>query len=495
MADMMEIQFYRNKYNYPDYSPFITAITEAVQCTPVNFGSRQGTIKVSRQYLDMESVNYLRFKRGSGMNFYAWITDIQFHTDNSFLVSYQVDAWRTFQYYIKLDNQFIARTSAVATHLKDDLLGSTQPYNDIIVKDFTVQKYLWRTLVVQVKPTSDNIFSRSPVQPSPYLYYVTDYEVNNWTAQSHINTLMSKLSFDAESTNIVTLYSLPYMNTSALPAAPLIVKTSKTDAGLSIDGFKVLDHQNAPGSLLFVETPITFDIDVAALMRVNHSVQIVIPDAGIMDVPDELLMKPNLRLRQDVDLYSGASNYMLVYGTGSKYTASIRGAAINSIPVTSDPYDTYISQNQNALATTLLGDVATAAAGVGTMVLGGPAGMAVGGGMLMQSVTSMMNTSANANDAGASATNPPAFLGTALANQFSQQFWMVIKQTHVTNEGLVHSECGYPYNMMAALEFPWEGGYIETRGCCVSSTDGRVPKWAMEEVNQMFDKGVECHMD
>ena len=73
------------------------------------------------------------------------------------------------------------------------------------------------------------------------------------------------------------------MNTSALPAAPLIVKTSKTDPGLSIAGFKVLDHHNAPGSLLFVETPITFDIDVAALMRVNHSVQIVIPDAGIMD--------------------------------------------------------------------------------------------------------------------------------------------------------------------------------------------------------------------
>lgn len=491
MADMMTLQFYRNKYIYPDYLPGITAIGTEISCTPVNFGSRTGTIKVSRQYMDMESVNYLKFRRGTGRTFWAWIDNVETGGENLWLVTYTVDAWRTYQDVIDLDSQFVTR-SPVATILRDPLLASVQPYPDVSVKTFAFQKNLWRTFIIQVRILKTPfVYSRVPVQPSPYQIYAIDYELNNWTATSALVELMTALSTGAETQNIVTMYSIPYMNTSALVDSPLSVYVAGTEDPTVISGFKFLGQVTDPSGLLYVVEPITFDVDRDQLMRVPHSVQLVIPDAGVMNIPDELLYKPGLALRQDVDLFSGASNYMLVSDGANYYASSVRGSSVTSIPIISDPYDTYLSQNQNSLTTSLLGDVASLAGGIGLAVTTGGLGAAAGGGMIASGLTGLAGTYAQNKDAGAQYSNPPAFLGTALAGRFSQSFWMVVTKQSIQNEGLVHAENGYPLNMMTTLEFPWGGGYIETKGCAVHSNDGTVPRWAIQEINTMFDNGVE----
>src|SRR5881392_708663 len=100
-----------------------------------------------------------------------------------------------------------------------------------------------------------------------------------------------------------------------------------------------------------------------------------------------------------------------------------------------------------------------------------------------------MHTAANIGDAGNQFVNPPAFLGTALAANFNQKFWVVTRKANVTNETQVHDNFGYPYNMVDTLTFP-VSGYIKTEGCTVESTDGSVPNWALSEINMMFDNGV-----
>src|SRR5699024_11277348 len=92
-------------------------------------------------------------------------------------------------------------------------------------------------------------------------------------------------------------------------------------------------------------------VDKDRLMRVDHSVHLVVPDAGVIKIPDEVFIKDDLVLRQEVDIYSGASNYMVVSGDDAEnmqhYDLSVRGSNIGSIPVLSDPMQTYVSQNQN----------------------------------------------------------------------------------------------------------------------------------------------------
>src|SRR5699024_10269133 len=124
------------------------------------------------------------------------------------------------------------------------------------------------------------------------------------------------------------------------------------------------DQDLFSGATIYITT-INIPMDhsnITSFLRVDHTAQIVVPEAGVLNVPDELLTKGNLQVRRDMDLFSGASNYMLVSGD-DLYTNSIRGSSASTIPVLSDIADTYISQNQNSLTTSLIGDVATVGMG------------------------------------------------------------------------------------------------------------------------------------
>jgi hypothetical protein len=220
-------------------------------------------------------------------------------------------------------------------------------------------------------------------------------------------------------------------------------------------------------------------------------VSLVIPEAGIIDIPDELLVKPDLTLRQDIDIFSGASNYMLK-SDGKYYTQSARGSSISSIPIVSDPLDTYLSQNQNALATSLIGDVASIAMGGAAAYATGGLGAAIGGGMAANGVNSIISRVAGQKDMANQFSNPPAFLGTALAAYHNQTFWIVTKRTGVENAVQVHENFGYPVNLVGTLSFP-AAGFIQTEGCNVTSIDGTVPSWAMAEINNLFNNGILVH--
>lgn len=483
---MAKLQFYRNKYVYPDFIEQLEPYGGVMDCTPRGVNLKTGSLRVKGNMTDFMSCNYLALNRDN-QTIYAWIDDVEFHTEDSFIVTYTVDAWRTYRNKINLGVQYIERHPH-STLQRDPLLGSDQDYPDVssqIVYSVTANT---RIFVVQTRRLgAGDINSSTPVQPSPYHFYMVMYPVNNWKNSQPISELMDYLIDGAEPQNIVTMYSIPYMNISGLPNQSLPLETPSGTT--SIPGWKFLGSHNSPNDLLHYEIPISLQENVDELLRVEHSVQLVIPDAGIINIPDELLKKDDLKLRQDIDLFSGASNYMLMSGEDEYYNLSVRGSSTASIPIVSDPMDTYISQNQNALATSLIGDVATIAGGAFMTGASGGAGGFIGGGAIASGVNSIINKVASIKDAGASYSNPPAFLGTALAGSFNNRFWIVVTKQPVDNANIVHANFGYPYNKVTNLVFP-SSGYIKTEGCNVSSTDGSVPRWAIEEINQNFDNGI-----
>jgi hypothetical protein len=482
------LQFYKNQYRYPHYSNSLTSYGAPMECTPVGMNFKSGTLRVKGDMLDFMSCNYLAFTR-DGITLYAWIDDVKFRTEDSFEVTYSVDGWRTYKSKINLGTQFVARQPQ-ATSKRDPLLGRSVDYPEISVSKQNIGSPTKRIFVVQVRAGSGEIFSRSPVNPTPYQFFMVEYDLNNWTATTALDNLMSNLSASAETQNIVTMYSIPYMNISGLTtnSLPILRPSGVTQ----IEGFKMLRGED-PKPLLSIETPIYKDMtNMDSLLRVSHSVSIVIPEAGIISIPDELLVKSDLVLRQDVDLFSGASNYMLGAG-GTYYTQSARGSSISSIPIVSDPLDTYLSQNQNALATSLIGDVASIAGGMALSAGLGPVGTAIGAGSAMQGVNNIINRGAGLLDkANATPSNPPAFLGTALASNFNQTFWVITSKTGVENDVAVHENFGYPINLIKPLVFP-TSGFIQTEGCAVMSTDGSVPRWALDDINANFNNGILVH--
>ena len=480
--EMATIQFYKNRYSYPDFTDDIVPRGTEMAITPVGVNLRSGTLSLEGTMSDFMDCNYCRIKR-SGKTIWAWVEDIKFGgNDRVFLIDYRIDPWRTYRNKISLGTQFIER-SPVATNKMDDLLGATKETMDIIERVHSIGNSSQRVFVIQTHVYDDETFGNTPVQPSPYRFLFKEYNIHAWTTDSDLADFIGAITGSAEPQNIVTMYSVPWFDTSFMNVVPFYVHTGGTP--IKVEGFRLLQNDVGTQGAFYNETPIDFNVNINQLLTVEHNVRVIIPDAGIIDVPDYMLKEGDLYLRQDIDILSGASNYMVV-SDGKYFSHSVRGSAISSIPIVSDPMETYISQNQNALATALIGDVASVAGGVWAGRAGGYAGMAMGA---SGGISNMVSRTMGIKDMAGYSSSPASFLGTALANEFNGLFWTNVLRQPVDNRTQVNNTFGYPMGKITSLTFPAKG-FIQTQNCNVSSTDGSVPSWAIDEINSMFDRGV-----
>lgn len=493
---MSTVQFFRNNYSYPDYTENLTPQTPVIDCTPKGLSTRGGQLHIAISWGEIVRCNYIRVRR-DGHSFWAWVDNISERTANSVVVDYSTDAWRTWKGNTRLGRQYVARHPH-ETLLYDELLSSDTQSMTQDVHRQTFSSTDKRILVVQVRRLSSvDLHSNTPVQPTPYQFYFTDYETNNWVGSSlPIQRLLNALLTGAETENIVTIYSLPYMDISDLSEGSLPIRFSGGDTQ-TVSGFRYIGEMTGDPVSHYLTRSVAIGLPYNRyeFFQVKHDLKILIPGAGVMQISDEALEKGNLRIRQDVDLYSGASNFMLTCGQNNDLTGqSIRGSSVSSIPILSDPFDTYLSQNQNALTTSMVGDVASVVMGGMTLAsgaLGNPLALA-GGGQVMSGVRGMYGRSQSLADArNALPSNPPSFLGTAMANHFNNVFYLLATYDEPVNRTEVNLAFGYPVGRVQVLEFP-ESGFIQTQNCAIT-TDGTAPKWAVDEINALFDAGIRVH--
>lgn len=475
---MNELKLYKNPKPYPFYSATLT-LYKTLSVTPRNQDLKTGYIDLQLTNDESLLFNYLSFQAGDRI-IYAWVTNIEERGGNfNKRVSYNVDALRTYKNNLVLGTQFVLR-SPTATSLKDPFLGSTQAYNDISVRTVSIGNTAKRYAVVQVRGDGSEIMSNTPGQPTPYQFYFCEYSVNNWNSTSAIYQLLNKLTDKSKTTNIVTIYSIPYVDMASLYTADLPVKVLGS-ATQFISGWKLLHSTTSPYRIFRTVTPINFHSWFTdPLTLSDHNISIIIPEAGILNVPDEIAFYTNPALVREIDVFSGACNYMLTLDNGMFPThVSCRGGSFATIPILSDPYDTYVSQNQNSMTVGLLGDVANLTAGVITK---NPALLGMGS-------MSMVNKMVNQLDAqNVIPSNPPSYLGSSLVSEYNNQVFVVTVRKPYDNASAVHSRYGYPCNKLQTLTLP-SAGFIQTDSCSVSS-DGSVPLWAIQEVNNLLNTGI-----
>ncbi len=473
---MNTVILYTNSSPYPFYSDTIDTY-KTVQATPRHQDLRSGYIDMQLTMNDIFGFNYLSFTRDS-KTIYAWVENIEERGGNKlWRVHYSTDPLRTYMDNLVLGTQYIAR-STTPTNLEDELLSSNREYNDYSVTEYSIGDPSKRYAVVQLTrwpDASTTSYSNTPAHPSPYDFFFVSYDVNNWKSSTPLLELMEVISgAEGESSNVVTVYSVPHVALSSGMLQYLNVRVAGKNTPIN-NWYQLGDDVSG---LFTTYTSITFPENIT---KTSHSIKLLFPEAGIMDVPDELIsMETDIRVRQDVDIFSGACNYMLAIDEGATPThLSVRGSSLSTIPILSNPYENYISQNQNTLAVGLLGDVASIGLGIGT---GNP--LLIGGGArgLLGTVTGL------ADAKNAIPSNPPAFLGSALVPYFNQKFYMIVTSKHYDNEVLVRARYGYPQHRLGALYIP-ANGFIQTNNCSVSS-DGTVPLWAIHEINQLFNAGL-----
>lgn len=476
---MNTVQLYKNPYPYPTYTRTLTKYKDPFQATPRNMNLRAGYIDLPLTFADVNNCNYLSFTR-DGMTVYAWITEAEeIGGNNRFRLKYNTDALRTFLPKVNLGVQYVER-GPTPTLLYDELLGSSDPFPEVIVNELTFGHPNRRVMVVQAHPQDavgeDYSTSNTPVHPTLYDFYLKEYNVTNPLATPAINEFFS-LCREYDPYLIVTVYSIPWVSTEGLTPAVLPINNE----GYYAEGWGKIPS-SGPQSDRFGYTQILSVPE--GLTQIDSSYTIVIPTAGVLRVPIELLQFDYIYLRRDIDVFTGLVNYQLVDDHDMPYGHSIRGGSVNTIPIIGDPLETYLSQNQNALSTAVIGDVATIAGGAVMAATG--AGALAGGSMMLVGARNLITRQAQIKDAGTSYSNPPAFLGSALAHKYTDRFYTVIKKSKVDNSHLVHAEKGYPQNRLMNLSLP-TAGFIQTRNCAVS---GAIPQWAIDEINARFDGGL-----
>lgn len=482
MDGLLELQLYKNPCYYPKYSETITPIGAPFTVTPRNLGLESGYIDVGIDFNTLTQANYLGITN-QNFTFYAYIDRLEHVAgEHHFRIIYHVDPLRTYKDKITLGCQYVARNST-PTLLYDELLGGGSPYPEITITQANFGHPNSRVLVVQAHPQDavgeDYATSNTPVHPTLYDFYLKEYDVRNPLGTSPIDQFFA-LCREFDPYLIVTAYSIPWIDTTELTSSVLPINNE----GYYAEGWGKLPSSGRQsdrfGYTKLISTP-------EGLTKVDSSFTIVIPTAGVLQVPIELLQFDYVYLRRDIDVFTGLVNYQLVDENDRAYGYSIRGGSVNTIPIIGNPEETYISQNQNALSTALIGDVATIAGGAALTATG--AGSLAGGGMMLMGAKNLISRQAQIKDAGTSYSNPPAFLGSALAYRYTDYFYIVTKKSRVENEQIVHTEKGYPQERIMLTNFPSKGGYLETRNCNIE-TDGSVPVWAVTKINQIFDSGL-----
>lgn len=470
---MITVTLRQNNYPYPYYGS--TSVVGTVSSKPVAKNLRTGYIDMQ---LDNLNFNYLSFPL-KGKTIYAWITDIEHLSgDRLYRVHYQVDAFRTYRNNINIGTQFIER-SPEPTNLPDPLLGSTRPTNVYFWKTYYFAKPNTRYLVVQVRDYPLASVSLIPGQPTMYNFYIAEYNINNWKDSAPVATLMQLLSNGERPQNIVTAYSVPHIDLSSSDGFidwPLRVRYAN-DEYEDVQGWKVL--KDTPGNQNLFVTSCPINLEAEKYIKTSHNISIVFPDAGIMNVPDSIAVLDDLNVKMYVDIFTGACNYILCTGNAPTHL-SVRGGATASIPIISDPYDTYISQNQNTLMASMLGDVANLTYGIITR---NPASLATGG-------MGVLNRIASLEDAkNEIPSTPPAFLGSALMPHFNKTFWIEYTYALADNADQVNARYGYPKNMVDEVTIP-NKGFLKLQDCSVQASGYPVPLWAIEEINNRLNEGI-----
>lgn len=495
---MNEVKLYRNTGPYPYYNDTITTI-KTVTATPLNQNLRSGYVDLQLTLSEADNVNYLSYAR-DGRIFYAWITDIEkLGALLNYRVHFEVDAYRTYKSDIVLGGQWVERATNIEAYARDPFYSALDPGQDYVTLDYAFPDAAYRTLIVLVRDVDSSAVG-SPLQPSPYTIYMKRYPVSDWTSVSVIVSLLNKLRDSAEVSNIAAIYSVPgqtYLSTDQEIHTIKLKKTTQEklfnglwDSTESLSGFAKFFGTDVP--FLKKSVQIGFKPD-DSYKRVYNNTRLLIPDAGVLEIPDYLIFEEYKRVTRYIDIYSGATNYMLEYSTDGvnwkPLDNMIRGGAVGNIPVLSSPADSYISQNQNSLITQVLGDTAVLAGAGASLLATGGGSLPVAGPIAASAAGSLLNTAGNIGDADRKPpSNPPAVLGAALEPHYPGQFWLIWSSQKFDNTVALREKMGVAVNAFVPVTIP-SSGFIKTRGCAVKCT-AAVPLWAVQEINSLFDNGI-----
>lgn len=493
---MVELKLFQNPRQFPEYTNSITQIGTTKQVTPLNINSQGGEI-LSQNFPELHTANYLSLKI-DGQLLYAWIDSIEHYSgDKRYKIIYSVDPFRTYINRVTLGTQFIKR-DPIANNKFDEMLKSENPLEVTINKiqmNNDASKNNYRTLVVVSKLAvayqGNPVSSITPAQPVPYFFNLYDYDTQNWTQHTPLKEFMNAVQGSSKAVNIVSMYTIPLIEDGG----------DFVPTQLPLD----TDPPNTPTNIFYnFRLPYGTTNHFRKIKKINplpesykktqFRNQLIIGEGAVLNIPKELSFKTNLYLKQDIDLYTGSSNWSLCLLVNGEYQLtghSTRTTGLSPIPLAYNEEQQLLAINQTNNRASMLSDVGNLAIsgfGLGaSLMTGNLIGAGLSGAKIIGTFVDSQNRKSALEDSLHNSQEQALFTGSALTLDYTNKVYQIITRENPTNSTNINSLYGYPQDKHKALSIPSPSGFVQTQECAVS---GPIPKWAIEEINQIFDNGL-----
>lgn len=504
---------FSNVEPYPYYSVApIEGLEYEIVLISKNSTGGSFTFKPNYAHFDLNIINFVLIKEESQIDIYAFIESWERERNGMYTISYKIDALRTFRKNIKFGKQYVLRASGLETFnyvsTRTDPLVKTVGKPKTIIKEevlapvytgtpgitardirYVVVQVRSRTYVGGVDVDEGVVPSNNPLNPSQYRLYVAEYQINNPNASFPIRTLLETLRNTSETSNIVTMYSVPFINRfRSLAQEDLIVRVKDKEA-FTVTGFRVVGEFDDVMSLQTYQGYIVLpDITPGEPYNplLGHTAELVTPEGQVLIIPpiysgvlprDDADYTGVVEIERIVDLYSGSVTTHIGHNRLTPY--SVRSGPLGEITILSDPTETYKANNKNSMAVGL----ATTAGGILTSSVTGGLSLGVAGAGL----TSVAGTIAGIADSG-SYSNQPLFLGETIAAKYNNSFFLQITHHETIDGGPILAPI---VEKQIDLDFEFKNSlpYIQTIQCSVIGRKN-TPKWALDEINNLLDKGL-----
>jgi len=454
------------------------AVHSYVNCTPVNINKNM--IKVAINSTDIIDCNYIMFQN-SNFNtkwFYAFITDVEYSSPNSCVVSYELDVMQTFLFDYNFKRSWVERE-----HVTDDTPGNNLTEENLEMGDFKfgspvelLDQEEYGIVIGRVKSTNENnIMINNMYSGIKYLYYSTTAD-----SLAFLNAMLNTLEQQGKLDEVLFMYMIPselvgWVNTDLGPVnlydyyvTPRLIQKNGLNNLSDIDGYQpsnkklfaypyncchVTNNCGLSTDYHFELFNSSYDIDMTCYFGVGGNPQ--------------LQLIPN--------------NYN---GLGKNYE---EGLALNNFPLcawSSDTFANWFAQNSITNAASVIGGTASL---IGGIVTANP--LLVGGGLAAIGSTVMATTQAaiQPDQARGSVNNGSSNLA---ANKFGftacRKF---LRREYAERLDHFFTMFGYKINKLKIPETvnrPYFN-YVKTIDCNIQ---GNIPFGSIEKIKDIYDKGI-----
>lgn len=483
------------------YSYFLNYVYETINENTYSRVNNENKIRVGITAEKLYLCNYLSWSNhGFGttaMNFFAFITNVEYINNNCTEITYVIDDMTTWFPYLRLKECFVERETPVSDELFENLVPENLELGEYVENAPVDFFELGQTYLMLITST-DADGNRPSIETDYSQFFINGtftplmYTTANCSVAQEVFGMADKVNQMIQNgygENIIALWLVP----------EFVLKNARTDTWES-ERYAVEDwnifmpvsiNDYVPKNKKLLSSP------YQKLLVTNLSGQNAEYHYEDFENPDDILFKVIGASYGLPSVIAEPRGYKNHFGVNPDYGILLTN--FPQAPTINDTYKAYLAQNKASIATSILSSITSIGLGLGITVGSAGLGAMAGAGMIASGAVGVSSTLAKVSDAKASPTTVSGLIQNDCLSTIRNIVRLEARHVSIKKE---MAECidnyfsafGYACHKVKVPNIMARNiwNFTKTQGCCVT---GSAPAPAISNICNIFDRGVRFWKD